>query len=175
MFSLLGRCEGERGSAKNTLVPTSDLKCASPESSLPRSQVAVLHSCTGSVVIDAVSATFIAAAPYLSSAGPFFTYCFSPQPGIRGRGTRSVKRLLRSTSVPIADLPVPMIRPPFQWLATARSSASAGCWLTTISDVTCPLGLFCDLAQGFHSARPVRRQATSSRLIPPLPSMSSDW
>lgn len=35
-----------------------------------------------------------------------------------------VKRLVRSTSVPMADLSKPMINSPSQWLGTARSSIS---------------------------------------------------
>ncbi len=78
-------------------------------------------------------------------------------------------RLLRSTSVPIADRPVPMIRSPSQCPGTARSAASAGRSLITTSAVTCPCGLFRDRARGSRSARPVRRHATSSRLSAPRP------
>jgi len=63
MFSFVGLCHGECGSAKNTLVPVSSANWACPESSFPRSQVRVLRSCSGSCVIDAVSAVFIATAP----------------------------------------------------------------------------------------------------------------
>jgi len=63
VFSLVGRCHGECGSAKNTFVPVSNANWAWPESSFPRSQVSVLRSCSGSFVIEAVSAVFIATAP----------------------------------------------------------------------------------------------------------------
>jgi hypothetical protein len=63
VFSFVGRCHGECGSAKNTFVPVSSANRAWPDSSFPRSQVRVLRSCPGSFVIDAVSAAFIAAAP----------------------------------------------------------------------------------------------------------------
>jgi len=63
VFSFVGRCQGECGSAKNTFVPVSSANWACEESSFPRSQVRVLRSCSGSWVIDAVSATFIATAP----------------------------------------------------------------------------------------------------------------
>lgn len=73
MFSFVGRCQGEWGSAKNTRVPLSRANWAWPESSFPRSQVRVLRSCSGNLVIDSVSAAFIATAPYPPSDGPFFT------------------------------------------------------------------------------------------------------
>lgn len=63
VFSFVGRCHGEWGSAKNTLVPVSSVNWVCPESSLPRSQLSVLRSCSGSFVIVAVSAAFIATAP----------------------------------------------------------------------------------------------------------------
>ena len=61
VFSLLGRCQGEWGSAKNTRVPVSRANRAWPDSSLPRSQVRVLRSGSGSVVMEAVSAAFTGA------------------------------------------------------------------------------------------------------------------
>jgi hypothetical protein len=63
VFSFVGRCHGECGPAKNTLVPVANANCACPESSFPRSQVRVLRNCPGSCAIDAVSAAFIATAP----------------------------------------------------------------------------------------------------------------
>ncbi len=63
LLSFDGRCHGECGSAKNTRVPVSNANCAWRESSFPRSQLRVLRSCCGNVVIDAVNATFIATAP----------------------------------------------------------------------------------------------------------------
>ena len=58
----------------------------------------------------------------------------------------------------------PMIRSPSQWPGTARSSASAGRSLIITSAVTNPLPRCRVRARGTRSARPVRRQATSSRL-----------
>src|SRR5699024_11189846 len=72
---------------------------------------------------------------------------------MRGRCTRIVERLLRSTGVPIADLPVPMIKSPSQWPGTARSSASAGRSLRTTSALTWPCALFFDRARGCRNAR----------------------
>jgi len=46
-------------------------------------------------------------------------------------------RLVRSTSVPIADRFRPMMRSPSQWPGTARSSTSAGRSLIITSGVTC--------------------------------------
>jgi wax ester synthase-like acyl-CoA acyltransferase family protein len=49
-----------------------------------------------------------------------------------GSGTSMVNRVVRSTSVPIADVPaVPISRPPSQCPGTARSAASAGRSLAT--------------------------------------------
>ena len=47
-----------------------------------------------------------------------------------------MNRVVRSTSVPIAELRSPRIRSPSQWPGTARSSASAGRSLIMISGVT---------------------------------------
>src|SRR3954470_18322085 len=60
-----------------------------------------------------------------------------PQPSARGRCNRTVYRVLRSTRVPIAERPEPMIRSPSQCPGTARSSASAGRWLimTSLGDM----------------------------------------
>lgn len=60
--SLQGRCRRQCGSAKNPFVPVSSASSAWPESSLPRSQVRVLCSCSGSLRSDAASAAFIATA-----------------------------------------------------------------------------------------------------------------
>ena len=48
-----------------------------------------------------------------------------------------VNRVVRSTSVPIAERFNPMIRSPSQWPGTARSSASAGRSEINTSGVTC--------------------------------------
>ena len=47
-----------------------------------------------------------------------------------------MNRVVRSTSVPIAELCSPRIRSPSQCPGTARSSASAGRWLIMISGLT---------------------------------------
>src|SRR6267142_2708647 len=47
-----------------------------------------------------------------------------------------VNRVVRSTSVPIAELPRPRMRSPSQCPGTARSATSAGRWLIMISDDT---------------------------------------
>src|SRR5690606_41093670 len=85
VFSFVGRCQGECGSAKNTFVPVSRVNCACPESSFPRSQVSVLRSWIGRDVIDEASAAFIATAPYPPSEAPFFTTGVLPHPSRRGR------------------------------------------------------------------------------------------
>ena len=45
---------------------------------------------------------------------------------MRGRWSRIVNRVVRSTRVPMAELPNPTMRSPSQWPGTARSAASAG-------------------------------------------------
>lgn len=75
-----------------------------------------------------------------SAAGPFFTRGESPCPARRGRCSRIVKRVVRSTSEPIAEPPRPRMTSPSQCPGTARSAASAGRWLFMISGVTKPLG-----------------------------------
>ena len=67
-------------------------------------------------------------------------------------------RLLRSTMVPMADRPVPMIRSPSQCPGTARSAASAGRSLITTSAVTWPCGLLLRPRSWFPQ-RPARAQA----------------
>src|SRR6266478_9636586 len=107
-----------------------------------------------------------ASAPCPASAGPFFTRTPEPWPAMRGRWSRSVNRVVRSTSVPIAELPSPTMRSPSQCPGTARSVASAGRWLIRSSGVT----------KGFPRARPrhaqrppgaqTRRQLTAQRAAP---------
>ena len=72
----------------------------------------------------------------LVRAGPLCTRCPSPWPGMGGRCNSIVNRVVRSTSVPIAELRSPRIRSPSQWPGTARSSASAGRSLIMISGLT---------------------------------------
>ena len=47
-----------------------------------------------------------------------------------------MNRVVRSTSVPMAELPSPRMRSPSQWPGTARSSTSAGRSLIMISGLT---------------------------------------
>ena len=75
-----------------------------------------------------------------------------------------MKRLVRSTRVPIAELRRPRIKSPSQWPGTARSAASAGRWLIMTSSVTNPLPRPRARALGTRSVLPVRRHAVSSRL-----------
>jgi hypothetical protein len=63
VFSLVPRCQGLCGSAKNTGSPVSTLNWACADISLPRSQVNDRRSCSGRVVIVAASAFFIVIAP----------------------------------------------------------------------------------------------------------------
>ena len=75
-------------------------------------------------------------APWPASAGPLWTRAWSPWPSMRGRCSSIVNRVVRSTSVPIAELPSPRMRSPSQCPGTARSAASAGRWLIRTSGVT---------------------------------------
>ena len=75
--------------------------------------------------------------------------------------------VVRSTNVPIAERSNPMMRSPSQCPGTARSSASAGRSLIITSGVTWPQAFCCDLERGTRKARPVRKQATSSRFERP--------
>jgi hypothetical protein len=78
---------------------------------------------------------------------------------MRGKCSSTVNRVVRSTSVPIAELSGPRIRSPSQWPGTARSSASAGRSLIMISGLTNFFPGPRVRALGTRSARPVRRQA----------------
>ena len=80
-----------------------------------------------------------------------------------------MKRVVRSTSVPIAELPAPTIRSPSQCPGTARSATSAGRSLIMISGETKPLLRLPARALGIRNARPVRKQAVSSRPSAPRP------
>lgn len=99
-------------------------------------QVSDRRSCSGRVPIWAVIASRTACAPCPASGGPFLTYGVVPKTSIRGRCSSIVYLLVRSTSLPIADLSNPMIRSPSQWPGTARSCASAGRWEILTSSVT---------------------------------------
>ena len=69
-----------------------------------------------------------------------------------------MKRVERSTSVPIAERPVPMIRSPSQYPGTARSSASAGRSLDhyLLADEALPTGAG---ASSRHPERSARSKA----------------
>jgi hypothetical protein len=86
----------------------------SGESILSSSHVSDRRSCSGRVVIVRVMASRTAAAPWPASAGPFFTRPPSSWPGMRGKWSNIVNRVVRSTSVPIAELPNPTMRSPSQ-------------------------------------------------------------
>src|SRR3954454_539327 len=100
-----------------------------------------------------------ASAPCPASAGPFLVRGPSPWPAMGGRWSRIVNRVVRSTRVPIAELPSPTMRSPSQWPGTARSAASAGRWLIRISGARQDLPRPRLRARGTRNARPVRRQA----------------
>ena len=93
----------------------------------------------------------------------------------RGRWSNIVNRVVRSTNVPIAELPSPMIRSPSQCPGTARSSTSAGRALIRMSGPTNALPRPRRRARGTRSARPVRRHAVSSRRSAPRPWMYNAW
>src|SRR5215469_6357722 len=82
---------------------------------------------------------------------------------MRGRCSSRVKRVIRSTKVPIAELPRPKMRSPSQWPGTARSAASAGRWLIMISGEMKVLPRPRVRALGIRNTGPVRKQAVSSR------------
>ena len=99
-----------------------------------------------------------ASAPCPASAGPFFTRAPSPWPGMRGRWSSIVNRVVRSTSVPIAELPSPRMRSPSQCPGTARSSASAGRSLIMTSGATMRLAPPA-APRPWHAQRPPGAQA----------------
>ena len=69
----------------------------------------------------------------------------------------------------MAELPSPTMRSPSQWPGTARSATSAGRWLIRISGAMLDLPRLRRRARGTRNARPVRRQAVSSRRNAPRP------
>jgi len=81
----------------------------------------------------AVMLSRTASAPCPASAGPFFTRASTPCSAIRGKCSSIVNRVVRSTSVPIAELSNPRMRSPSQWPGTTRSATSAGRSLIMIS------------------------------------------
>ena len=124
-------------------------------------------------VIDVI-ASRTASAPCPARAGPFLTLS-RPRSAMRGRWSSIVNRVVRSTNVPIAELPSPMMRSPSQCPGTARSSASAGRALIMMSEPTNSLPRPRRRALGTRSARPVRKHAVSSRRSAPRPWMYSAW
>ena len=91
---------------------------------------------------------------------------------MRGRCSSMVKRVVRSTSVPIAEFDAtdPMIRSPSQWPGTARSSTSAGRWLIGMVSGSFPTpdaAIIRARARGWRRDRWVRRCVVSSRLSDP--------
>ena len=86
-----------------------------------------------------------------------------------------MNRVVRSTRVPMAELPSPKMRSPSQWPGTARSAASAGRWLIRISGAMPDLPRPRLRARGTRKARPVRRQAVNSRRSAPRPWTYSAW
>lgn len=74
------------------------------------------------------------------------------------------------------DTAPPIIRSPSQWPGTARSSASAERWLMLImSRPSMRFWRVPECRPGWRSARPVRKQAVSSRLSAPRDRTYSDW
>ena len=71
---------------------------------------------------------------------------------MRGRCNRIVNRVMRSTRVPIAELPSPRIRSPSQSPGTARSANSAGRSLIMISGATKDSPFPWTRARGMRSA-----------------------
>jgi len=80
-----------------------------------------------------VIASRTASAPCPESAGPSLACGPSPSPFNRGRCRSIVKRVVRSTSVPIAELPEPTIRSPSQCPGTASLAADRRESLVTLA------------------------------------------
>ena len=75
-----------------------------------------------------------------------------------GSGTSIVNRVVRSTRVPICDLPArPSIRSPSQCPGTARSAAPAGRWLMFTISFRCPRPSAPAARRGLRICRSVRR------------------
>ncbi len=134
-----------------------------------RSQVSERRNSSGRVMMVRAIASRTASAPCPESAGPPLARGPSPCPANRGRCSSIVKRVVRSTSVPIAELSPPIIRSPSQCPGTARSATSAGRSLIMISGVTKLLPRLPVRALGTRRARPLRKQLVSSRRRAPRP------
>ena len=87
-------------------------------------------------------------------AWPYFSRAPEPWPAIGGKWSSMMNRVVRSPSVPIAELPGPRIRSPSLWPGTARSATSAGSSLIMTSEVTKLLPRPRVQARGNHNARP---------------------
>ena len=157
---------GDRGMQTRSPVATRRVACGAI--SAPWSQVSDRRRCSGKAAIVQVMAQQAASAPWPASAGPFFARV--PLPVARHprqmEQHREARRALHERGL-TPSCPAPPIRSPSQRPGTARQAASAGRWLIMIS------GAMKDLpptarARPRHSARarPVRRQAVSSRLEP---------
>jgi len=97
-----------------------------------------------------------------------FTDLPAPCPSMR-RCRSMLKRVVRSTSVPIAELPRPRMRSPSQWPGTALSPISAGRSPIIRASAMNALPRLRARSRGNLSARPDLRQAESSRLSSPRP------
>lgn len=151
------------------------MNTACPDISLPRSHVSDFNNDSGTGFIAADSALFIDSAPYPLNAGPFLTGAAAPQPCSRGKWTRTAYRVDRSTTVPIAERAVPMMRSPSQWPGTDRSSASGGRLLSNVCALTCAQATRLDRARGIRNDRPVRKHKINSRSSAPRPSIYNAW
>lgn len=152
--------------------PASIRSCACSAISAPWSHVSERRSCSGSVRMDRLIPSRTAVAPCPASGGPFFMSVVRLPvacSAIRGKCNSSVNRVVRSTSVPMAELSNPTIKSPSQWPGTARSSTSAGRALINSSGGTKRLPVLRVLARGTRNARPVRRHAVSSCRSAPRP------
>lgn len=89
-------------------------------------QVRDFFNCVGNDFIARVIASRTASAQCPARAGPRLSRGCCRWPGIGGRCSSIVNRVVLSTNVPIAELSNPKVRSPFQWPGTARSSTLAG-------------------------------------------------
>ena len=72
---------------------------------------------TGGVFEPSCDVVRTASAPCPAKAGPFLVLG-PPCPSMRGSHNKIVNRVVRSTRVPITELPNPRIRSPSQWPGT---------------------------------------------------------
>ena len=118
------------------------------------------------MIVDVI-ASRTASAPCPARARPFLTLS-RPRSAMRGRWSSIVNRVVRSTNVPIAERPRPMMRSPSQCPGTARSSASAGRALIMMSGPTNSLPRPRRRALGARSARLAGRPSARGA-VPPAP------